>query len=932
MTISSRMTLILTILAIVMLGISAFIYQVSYRLMKERVFSYSLVAAEQITDHLHEQLHFIIEDMQLFAMSQGLDGKNEISNEESIPSQKQLRDRFIDLFENQYRYRLYESVTIMDVNGNILATTDDTSDRQLDHHLLSSALKYGKSTASFNHQGREFLKIAIALHDQEGNAWAVVQATSSLKALLRGGWLPLNKLDIRQMDVVSTDGSILYSTAMFISRETAPYENEIKDLTHSKIFLFDSPYSNKDILIAAPHHHGTHSLLSWILVLHLDYQKTFGTILLLRWWIGGGASLLAALILVSLFYLHRKVTVPLEKITASTMSFGAGNLRERLPESFKREFGLLARSFNTMADNIEASNNLLAMEIAEKEKAQFQLARYTDELEGIVFDRTQEYREANNQLLNEIQERKTIEKNLTNSRAMLRLVTDNIPALIAFIDTAGKFQFVNKQYANQFNHPITSILHKTLKETLGDQHRPEIESNITPAFKGESRLFETELPRPDGTGLYCAQVAYEPYFDDEGTVDGIFILIMDISQRKKHELEILQQKQLLQRILEGIKATVIIIDTDRHEITWANANSEGLLGIKAEDLVGKKCYHHLCKMGSNFHELGCPAKGNEILHHEFEMKLKDGRTISITKTVLQETIDGRPHFIEILFDISERKQMELQLAHAQKMESIGSLAAGIAHEINTPSQYVRDNLTFIYQSMESINDLLDSCMGVCPTQTNQHIDKESIQMLLDKSNEIDVNFLKEELPLAIEQSNQGIERIITIVSAMKRFSHPGHDAMHFANVNEAIATTCTITKNEWKYFADVSYDFDEDLPPVKCFINDLNQVFLNIIVNAAHALKEKFENKTSKGLITITTRKTQDSAAIVFSDNGIGIPKDIINRVFDPFFTTKETGQGTGQGLSLCYSIIVNKHGGTIHIESIEGEGTDCFISLPIVS
>ena len=199
------------------------------------------------------------------------------------------------------------------------------------------------------------------------------------------------------------------------------------------------------------------------------------------------------------------------------------------------------------------------------------------------------------------------------------------------------------------------------------------------------------------------------------------------------------------------------------------------------------------------------------------------------------------------------------------------------------------------------------------------------------SEKADLEYLREEIPKAIEQSLEGIGRVSKIVQAMKEFSHPGADEKTPIDINKAIESTITVSRNEWKYVAEMETDFDTGLPMVPCLPGDFNQVILNIIINAAHAIAGVVDkDSVDKGKIAISTTMDTDWAEIRISDTGTGIPEEIKDKVFDPFFTTKEVGRGTGQGLAISHSVVVDKHGGTITLETEEGQGTTFIIRLPL--
>jgi signal transduction histidine kinase len=196
--------------------------------------------------------------------------------------------------------------------------------------------------------------------------------------------------------------------------------------------------------------------------------------------------------------------------------------------------------------------------------------------------------------------------------------------------------------------------------------------------------------------------------------------------------------------------------------------------------------------------------------------------------------------------------------------------------------------------------------------------------------ELDWNYLKKEIPKAILQSKEGIQRVSTIVQAMKEFSHPGSKEKAFHDLNKIIETTITVTRNEWKYCAEVVTHLDPNLPPVFCLPDEIGQVFLNILINAAHAIADKSTHDTEKGCITISTHRLPMHVEVHITDTGSGIPENIRARVFDPFFTTKGVGKGTGQGLAISHDVIEKKHGGTISFTSETGKGTTFTLRLPI--
>jgi len=286
----------------------------------------------------------------------------------------------------------------------------------------------------------------------------------------------------------------------------------------------------------------------------------------------------------------------------------------------------------------------------------------------------------------------------------------------------------------------------------------------------------------------------------------------------------------------------------------------------------------------------------------------------------------------VFSDITRRKLIEMELRQAHKLESVGQLAAGIAHEINTPSQFVGDNIRFIKDAIQTLLDLQQKEKKLIEMAHKDSITSDLLQEIDDAIEQADLEYFSKELPEAIDQSLDGVQRISKIVRAMKEFSHPGSEEMEESDLNKAIMTTITVTRNEWKYCADLRTDLDPDLPAVPCLPGEFNQVMLNMIINARDAIIEKFgKDSEKKGLITISSTVVGNLAEVRISDNGIGMEDDVRRRIFDPFFTTKEVGSGSGQGLSIGHNLIVCKHNGEFHVNSKPGRGTTFIIRLPLV-
>jgi two-component system, NtrC family, sensor kinase len=283
-------------------------------------------------------------------------------------------------------------------------------------------------------------------------------------------------------------------------------------------------------------------------------------------------------------------------------------------------------------------------------------------------------------------------------------------------------------------------------------------------------------------------------------------------------------------------------------------------------------------------------------------------------------------------DVTDKKILEDQLRQTQKLEAIGQLAAGIAHEINTPAQFVSDNFTFLKESWESVAPLLIFAQELT-LKSESATTSESALTVRNTASALDLQYLLQEVPKSLDQTLDGLQRIKKIVRAIREFSHPSSNRKQHTDINAAIQTTVIVSRSEWKYVAELDTQLDPDLPLVPCVADQINQVVLNIIVNASHAIAESAaEGTAKKGQITIRTRHDQDCAEITISDTGGGIPEEIRARVFEPFFSTKQVGKGTGQGLALAHTIVVKEHNGRIWFDSEPGKGTTFFIRLPLTA
>ncbi len=413
-------------------------------------------------------------------------------------------------------------------------------------------------------------------------------------------------------------------------------------------------------------------------------------------------------------------------------------------------------------------------------------------------------------------------------------------------------------------------------------------------------------------------------------------LTAEVEERARIEEETRKAHEENERLLAAMSSAVIGLDENRVIRQW-NQAAEQVFGISSAEAVGRPLDG--CGIRWDAPETLSTLLG--IVEQNAPASLDSAavvggegspRLLSVAVTPLHDDADHPSGWLVLCADVTEQRNLETQLAHSQKLESIGQLAAGIAHEINTPIQYVGDNTRFLQESFGDILKLVEKQREALEQGTDGPIPPEVLDDVRAAARAADIEYLSTEVPAAVSQSLEGVARVAKIVQAMKMFSHPGSDEKTPADINRAIESTITVCRNEWKYVADLTTDLDPDLPLVPCLMADLNQVVLNLIVNAAHAIKSRIgPDSSEKGTITVSTSHTADWAEIRVSDTGTGIPEEIRHRIFDPFFTTKDVGKGTGQGLAIARSVITKKHDGTISFETEEGVGTTFMIRLPIL-
>lgn len=535
-------------------------------------------------------------------------------------------------------------------------------------------------------------------------------------------------------------------------------------------------------------------------------------------------------------------------------------------------------------------------------------------------------------------DRKQVEEALRESEEKYRLLVETANEAIV-VAQDGMLKFSNPKVVEITGYspeelaskPFAEFIHPADREMVLERYRKRLQGA---AFE---QVYPFRIVAKNGRTRWVEISAV--VIDWEGRPATLNFLT-DITERRRAEQALRDSEEKYRLVTENIPVVVYSALPDEHSTSL-------LISGRIQELTG-----HTSEQFVADPELWTKTihpDDREYVWAKIEKHRKEGVPLDVeyrivttdkaTKWVRDKAkpaFDEEGHIIRIdgfMEDVTELKWMESQLLQAQKLESIGRLAAGIAHEINTPTQYVGDNTRFLQDSFADILELLRKYAQLLSAAKQGDRNPKVLADVETAAEEVDIEYLSEEIPQAIQQSLEGIERVATIVRAMKDFAHPDVDEKTPIDVNRAIENTIAVARNEWKFVADVETDLDPGLPLVPCLPGEINQVILNIIINAAHAISDVVgDGSSGKGTITVSTRHDGDWVEIRVGDTGTGIPEEARSRIFDPFFTTKGVGKGTGQGLAISYNGVVEKHGGTITFDTEIGSGTTFIVRLPILS
>jgi PAS domain S-box-containing protein len=395
--------------------------------------------------------------------------------------------------------------------------------------------------------------------------------------------------------------------------------------------------------------------------------------------------------------------------------------------------------------------------------------------------------------------------------------------------------------------------------------------------------------------------------------------------------QVAQARDQYRALVESTRTIPWELDPVDQRFTYVGPQAAALLGCPADEWLARDFLSDRLHPDDRDSTLGAHGlAGQQRLHHDLEYRLRrnDGRWVWV-RSIVSASSGGAASLRGILLDTTERRELELELLQAQKLESVGRLAAGIAHEINTPVQFVSDSVHFLRQSYGDLLGLLARYQAFRETAAAIPALADPARELGAAEEESDLEYLVANIPGAADRAIAGLARVAAIVRSMRQFAHPDGADKVSADVNQGLAAALIMAKHEYSSVADVESRFDE-LPLVVCHPSQLNQVFLNLIVNAAHSIADVVAKTQTRGRIEVSSRCAGDSIVIAIADTGSGIPAAIQERIFDPFFTTKAVGKGTGQGLAIARNIVVDNHGGSLTFDTDPHRGTTFTISLPV--
>lgn len=434
---------------------------------------------------------------------------------------------------------------------------------------------------------------------------------------------------------------------------------------------------------------------------------------------------------------------------------------------------------------------------------------------------------------------------------------------------------------------------------------------------------------------YPLPSAFQPSHSSSWSVLGaglllISLLTLHLAERQKAQRALERSEQHARMLFATIPIPVWVCDLENLAFLEVNPTAVEHYGYSREEFLRMKISD--IQPPEELARFTAALRSGWRHRHSsggWKHRTRDGRIIQVEISSHALRYEGQLAVLIVARDVTERMRLEMELRQAQKLEAVGGLAAGIAHEINTPIQFVGDNTHFLEGAFTDLVNLLAKYRQLGKSAANGGVGRGLSEEITQAEQAADLDFVLEEVPKALAQSLDGVSRVAAIVRAMRELAPTSRGEKTAVDLNKALDSTLIVARHEIKYVAEVETDFQE-LPLVLCDRSDINQVFLNLLVNAAHSIRDRKNPEDQKGRITVRTRSDGGHVVISIADTGCGIPENIRDKIFEPFFTTKEVGRGTGQGLTIARAIVVDKHRGSLTFESEVGRGTTFFVRLPV--
>jgi len=849
---------------------------------------------------------------------------------------QEIREK-VKFYEEKYQYKVFGEVFVTNKYGANVIQTGMTSDYyQADEQWWQAAKEKGLyiEDVEYDESADVFsTDIGIRIDDKSGNFIGVIKVVLNIEkpiSIIREAKRS-SKYETIQYELITKNGKSIYSTekGRLFENMTEVLDNrlckECQDKHGGHLIIKSDIPGEENVLCAHAHLQGLRGFesLGWILILKLHAREILAPV----------AKLIKQLIIISIIiavitfltgaYITSNISAPLLKLRDAAIEIGKGNLNAQFEIKSNDEVGQLAASFKKMVEDLgetTTSIDTLANEMVERKKAQEELAR---------------------------------------KRNLLRMLMDTLPDQIFAKDINGTFVFNNTSCARNLGvESPKDVVGKTDFDFFSREQAAESRANEQQIMQtGQLLRQEVQVHNKVDDATKWFSIRKVPWRDDDGNVIGIVGLVCDITDRKQMEQALKNEKNRAHNYIDAAEVIILALDTDQ-KVRLINRKGCEVLGHNEKDVIGKDwCENFIPEPNRDEVRLVLSKLLREKIEvpHYYENPVltesRQERLVAWRNTILYDNKEGVSALLSSGEDITDRRQaeknlktayieiedanknlkeMQSQLVQNEKLASIGQLAAGVAHEMNTPVGFVASNfqtLESYVKKFKSIIDMCESLMGQIDTLQKKEIRKE-IDEIRQAWDDMKMDFILKDIQQVFKESEEGFDRITSIIKNLKDFSRIDQvEDFEQYNINDGIEATLIVAKNEIKYDADLETDFTE-LPPIFCYAGQLNQVFLNIIVNAAQAIKS--QERQDKGTITIKTYATEDNVICEIADDGPGIAPDKLSKIFDPFFTTKPVGKGTGLGLSVSHDIIVNKHKGRLLVDSTVGEGTTFTIKLPI--